>query len=762
MFFGGKKAEISFTLLLFINSILVFREAGTRCVSMCKKLLARTIKYFVFAVLVLSACDRYEDDFTEIRAEIAQIKEAISALQQAYDNAKTISSVTALSDETPGGWLITFSDNTTIKVVNGKDGENGANGKDGITPYFKINEDNHWCVSYDGGVTYDIILDSEGKPVSATGADGENGKNGNSVRVVINAEGYYVIEIYETATNTVIDSITTPYSSNPQNTIQSIVENTSSNTITITMESGEVFTFDKMVIYPSSIVLLDDEISLAHCEEATIEFIVNPSNAAVLAKDFQLNLVKEITKAEVSYITTPDAYSIKSVANATDKEGNTIRGKYIMTIKDNGTKLDYNERFTIVIAIKDSKGNPMEITSEIISVSYTRPSSLARVFITTPDGVGITSKTDWLKNSNIRIVDEDGNEDLNVTTSVRGRGNTTWTYPKKPYAIKLDSKAEVLGMPKHKRWVLLANWMDRTLLRNDVAFEMARRVMAWAPRGQFVELYLNGVHQGNYYLCEQIKVDKNRVNIDELDEDTDFSDPSQVSGGYILEFDEYGQFDEPNFFWSKIIDIDDGTPVTIKEPDEEVITSHTHPGFLYIQNYVYNIEDILEADKEAHARWSEIEQLIDVTSYIDWWLVHELSGNLEPNQPRSCYMYKKRDGKLYAGPVWDFDWGTFKPTYNHFGIKSTLWYIYLFKYPEFKSAVKARWAEVEDTFRGIDQYIVDIADKTRESNELNLSKWPISSTVNGDESMPYDEAIARMREAYQHRLDRIDGNVSAM
>ena len=528
------------------------------------------------------------------------------------------------------------------------------------------------------------------------------------------------------------------------------------------MESGEVFTFDKMVIYPSSIVLLDDEISLAHCEEATIEFIVNPSNAAVSAKDFQLNMVKEITKAEVSYITTPDAYSIKSVANATDKEGNTIRGKYIMTIKDNGTKLDYNERFTIVIAIKDSKGNPMEITSEIISVSYTRPSSLARVFITTPDGVGITSKTDWLKNSNIRIVDEDGNEDLNVTTSVRGRGNTTWTYPKKPYAIKLDSKAEVLGMPKHKRWVLLANWMDRTLLRNDVAFEMARRVMAWAPRGQFVELYLNGVHQGNYYLCEQIKVDKNRVNIDELDEDTDFSDPSQVSGGYILEFDEYGQFDEPNFFWSKIIDIDDGTPVTIKEPDEEVITSHTHPGFLYIQNYVYNIEDILEADKEAHARWNEIEQLIDVTSYIDWWLVHELSGNLEPNQPRSCYMYKKRDGKLYAGPVWDFDWGSFKPTYNHFGIKGTLWYIYLFKYPEFKSAVKARWAEVEDTFRGIDQYIVDIADKTRESNELNLSKWPISSTVNGDESMPYDEAIARMREAYQHRLDRIDGNVSAM
>ena len=316
-------------------------------------------------------------------------------------------------------------------------------------------------------------------------------------------------------------------------------------------------------------------------------------------------------------------------------------------------------------------------------------------------------------------------------------------------------------MPKHKRWVLLANWMDRTLMRNDVAFEMARRVMAWAPRGEFVELYLNGVHQGNYYLCEQIKVDKNRVNVDELDKGTNFSDPSQVSGGYILEFDEYGQYDEPNFFWSKIIDTDDGTPVVIKEPDEEVITSHTHPAFLYMQNYIYNIEDILEADKNTHARWNEIEQLLDIKSYADWWIVYELTGNLDANQPRSCYMYKKRDGKLYAGPVWDFDWGTIQPTYKHFGIKGTLWYVYLFKYPEFRSAVKARWAEVEDTFRGIDKYIVDKAKEVQESNELNLAKWPISTTVNGDESMSYDDAIASMRAAYQNRLTIVGNNINS-
>ena len=130
--------------------------------------------------------------------------------------------------------------------------------------------------------------------------------------------------------------------------------------------------------------------------------------------------------------------------------------------------------------------------------------SLPKVYITTPNGVGITSKEDWLKDGNIRIVDENGDEVLNASSSFKGRGNSTWTYPKKPYAIKLDKKAEVLGMPKHKRWVLLANWKDRTLMRNAVAFEMARVCMDWTPRGRFVELYLNGIHQGNYYLCVNI------------------------------------------------------------------------------------------------------------------------------------------------------------------------------------------------------------------------------------------------------------------
>lgn len=178
------------------------------------------------------------------------------------------------------------------------------------------------------------------------------------------------------------------------------------------------------------------------------------------------------------------------------------------------------------------------------------------VFIET-GGRAIPSKwEDWLEDAHVKIYNADWSVDLDASTSIRGRGNSTWGYPKKPYALKLDSGAEVLGMPKRKRWVLLANWMDRTLLRNDVSFKLAALTsLAYTPRGEFVEVYINGRHNGNYYLCEHIKVDQNRVNIDELDQ-------GEVDGGYLLELDTY--YDEVNKFKSEIRNL----PYMFKDPDE--------------------------------------------------------------------------------------------------------------------------------------------------------------------------------------------------
>ncbi|MBQ9287190.1 MAG: CotH kinase family protein, partial [Bacteroidaceae bacterium] len=207
-----------------------------------------------------------------------------------------------------------------------------------------------------------------------------------------------------------------------------------------------------------------------------------------------------------------------------------------------------------------SKGAVIDLTSPVkvkvvkgtSSKEYTlvaQNTGLPIVRILTPGGVDITSKDNWLGYTWLRIENADGTVDYDGQISIRGRGNSTWNYPKKPYAIKLDKKSEILGMPKHKRWVLLANWKDRTLMRNDAAFWLSTNSgLPYTVRGQFVEVELNGKIMGNYYLCEQIKVDDNRVDITEMEAQE--HNPENLTGGYLVELDTY--YDEVNKFHSTI------------------------------------------------------------------------------------------------------------------------------------------------------------------------------------------------------------------
>ena len=378
---------------------------------------------------------------------------------------------------------------------------------------------------------------------------------------------------------------------------------------------------------------------------------------------------------------------------------------------------------------------------------------LPKVHINTPGGVEITSKDIWTEGCEITIVDEDGNISLDATTSLRGRGNSTWLYPKKPYAIKLDSKASVLGMPKHKRWVLLANWMDRTLMRNAVSFEMARQIMDWVPRGKFVELFLNGEYQGNYYLCEQIKIDKNRVNIKEFDDESTDGE----SGGYLLEFDTNYQ-GEINYFKTSSYNY----PVTIKDPDEDCITSWKHPLYTYIQEFVN------EADNAAQEYDNDkLLSKIDLSSFVNFFLIYEITTNTEPLNPKSCYMHKDAgaDTKLKAGPVWDFDWATFSPDKEGILNGNALWYSSLMNSTEFKSALKKRWTEVKPIFENIDSFINEQADLIRDSEAINHQMWPIDDRhnyPNGDEKLSFDEAIERMKEVIDNRIEELDAIINSL
>ena len=364
------------------------------------------------------------------------------------------------------------------------------------------------------------------------------------------------------------------------------------------------------------------------------------------------------------------------------------------------------------------------------------------IYIETPYRTGIYSKNNWTENCTVKIVDAAGNVNYESSTvAVKGRGNSSWSYPKKPYTLKLPAKSDLLGGNKaDKRWVLLANWMDRTLLRNEVAFEAARRCsgLEWTPHGEFVELYLNGEHQGNYWLGEKIKTGNARLRAD-----------------YLIEMDTY--YDATWRFYSsyglRVNQWQNGMPVGVKEPDDDEMTQE---HFQTIKTLVNNVERAIYLGTE---RWQD---KIDVDSWVDWYLVHELTYNGEPNHPKSCYFYF-RGGVMYAGPVWDFDWYTFQPDKSGLFIPRSIYFDKLFTKPEFVSALKARWAQVKPSLSTIPDYIDAKAGEIRESESVNWRKWPCtSSSVNGDERMSFDDAVTRMKNAVTSRISALDKSISEL
>ena len=304
-------------------------------------------------------------------------------------------------------------------------------------------------------------------------------------------------------------------------------------------------------------------------------------------------------------------------------------------------------------------------------------------------------------------------------------------------------------MPKHKRWVLLANWMDRTLLRNSVAFCIAKQTgLAWTPNGEFVEVVLNGKHIGNYYLCEQIKIDENRVNVNEM-LPTDTGD--DATGGFLLELDVH--YDEVNKFKSSKKNF----PYMIKEPDENELSQEQ---FDYIVDYVNDFERELYSDFLFSS--GTFRKYIDEDSFIDQWFVFELAQNGEIGHPKSCYMYKDKGGKLFSGPVWDFDWGTFIPGLTSYKAYSHLYYGRLFSDEKFRTRVKERWGELKPKMDNVLVYIDSQKMLLEESAEANIELWPISSRVNGDETLTFQAAVQRLRLALQQRINWLGTQINNM
>lgn len=300
---------------------------------------------------------------------------------------------------------------------------------------------------------------------------------------------------------------------------------------------------------------------------------------------------------------------------------------------------------------------------------------IAVIEITTRDGQGITDRSTW-KEASITVHTPDATPAATMAEAVhiKGRGNSTFKYPKKAFTLKFDRKMPLLGLPKGKKWVFLANYRDPTLLRNDFTYFIARMTegLEWTPRGEYADIVFNGNYVGNYYVCEKIDVDAQRVAIDKLK-----ADDADVTGGYLLQFDR--TYDEPNKFKTLRLKV----PVGLKAPDDD----DCQPQHVdYIERYVNEVESLLV----KHDFAALYDRYIDLPSFVDFLLVQVISGNNDYASPRSVYVYKKRGGKLYAGPVWDFDFSTYYREERPFS-SSAWWYKYLLEDSLFRQTLKEHW-----------------------------------------------------------------------
>lgn len=355
-------------------------------------------------------------------------------------------------------------------------------------------------------------------------------------------------------------------------------------------------------------------------------------------------------------------------------------------------------------------------------------------------GRAVTSKEDWIRDSQLELVIPGGEKVLQTTTSIRGRGNVTWKrYPKKPYNLKLSERTGMLGMKAAKRWVLLANWADRTLLRNDVTFEMARRTsLEWTPRGEPIELILNGTYMGAYYLCEKVQADTARLRLTEEEALPQATD-------YLMEMDAY--YDEEHKFRSAVYDL----PYEFRFPDDDKLSDEQ---FAYMKQYIRQTEETLYSDE--HLMAGRYEDWIDAQSFVDWWIVNELVYNKETGKPRSVYVYKRHGERLKAGPVWDFDFKTFTPQKSIYVAKEFPYLQRLFLNPQFQRLAIKRWQELRPLMETIPEYIDSRAALLERSQAQNILLWPISKSANGDEKLEYAEAIERMKSSILLRMNVID------
>ncbi len=358
-------------------------------------------------------------------------------------------------------------------------------------------------------------------------------------------------------------------------------------------------------------------------------------------------------------------------------------------------------------------------------------------------------------NALITIISDKDKKLRTDTGVVRLRGNGSLNFPKKPYRIKFNQKHRVLDAPaKAKKWTLVNNYGDKTLMRNLLALELSRDFdMPYTPYAQSVDVLLNGEYKGNYQLSDHIDVKKNRVElVDTLEEGHENSEDLTA---YLVEVDARASTEACWFKSAK------GTPMTVHYPDDDEITPEQKA---YIESNYNRME----------ANW---EEYLDLNTFLRHFFVGELSGNTDTYW--SVYMYKHRENDtVFTGPVWDFDLA-FENDNRTYPINSKSDYVYrsggsvtgymrtfvdniVVRNTAAQTRMREIWEEARQdriNERHLIAYVDSLEELLQQSQKLNFLRWPILDQVvhqNYAAAGSYEAEVQVIRRYLTERLQWMD------
>lgn len=374
--------------------------------------------------------------------------------------------------------------------------------------------------------------------------------------------------------------------------------------------------------------------------------------------------------------------------------------------------------------------------------------------------------------ANIRNSSTDPFTDYDGRINIEIRGNSSQSFPKKAYAFETqdamgeNNNVELLGLPEENDWILYAPYSDKTLMRNVITFELARRMGRYAPRTRFCELVINDDYKGVYVLMEKIKRDKNRVDIANLTENDISGD--ELTGGYILNLDWE---DERSFAWESEID---GTQFHFHHPQKDDLLPVQRE---YIENWMHDFEAALDSDDYRDPQIG-YRRFVNLGSFVDYFIGAEFARNVDSYRI-STYMFKEKDsdgGLLNMGPQWDFNLaygnqeeGNFDSPRRwvfSFGLDPiNFWWDKFVADTVFTNAAKSRWAELRQTILSEDavfSLIDSAAAIVDEAKDRNFERWPILGIYvwpNAFIGDTYEEEIGFLKGWISERVDWVDEEI---